>query len=136
MKAFGILATFLLLTFSGSAMSNNLDNFLYYYSAKVTSVYDGDTVDVSISLGFGLYLYDQKIRLYGINTPEVKGDERPQGLLARDWLRGRVLGKEIVLHSHKDKKGKYGRWLGTLLLDGQNINDELVSKGFAEYVEY
>ena len=50
-----------------------LNNF-YLYKAFVTDVYDGDTITVDIDLGFWTTLHKQKIRLYGINTPELKGE--------------------------------------------------------------
>ena len=57
-------------------------------------------------------LKKQKIRLLGINTPEVRGSEKSQGIISRDALRQRILGKVVIIKTSKDKKGKYGRWLG------------------------
>ena len=48
---------------------------MYEYRATVISVYDGDTITVDIDLGFGIVLRKQKLRLYGLNTPEVRGAE-------------------------------------------------------------
>lgn len=104
---------------------------MYTYSAKVTSVYDGDTITVDIDLGFRFTVRSLKIRLYGINTPEVKGPTHDAGVAARDALRERVLGKTIILHTLKDAQEKYGRWLGIVEIDGENINDWLVHNGFA-----
>ena len=61
-------------------------NDLYTYNARCTSVYDGDSITVDIDLGFNHWMLNQKIRLFGINTPEVRGAERPSGLIARDRL--------------------------------------------------
>lgn len=133
---FIILTLLFSFTFSSTVNSNNINNFLYYYTAKVTDVYDGDTVTVDISLGFDIVLSNQKIRLYGINAPELKGHERKKGIISRDWLKGKILNKEVVLYSHKDSKGKYGRWLGTIIFENKNMNDELVNKGLAEYASY
>ena len=47
----------------------------YIYNAFVTSVYDGDTITCNIDCGFGVILQKQKIRLYGLNTPEMRGDK-------------------------------------------------------------
>lgn len=112
-----------------------MDN-LYYYRARVTKVYDGDTITVDIDLGFHVGLTSETIRLYRINTPEVRGPEREQGLVSRDWLRERILDKEIILRTYRDKKGKYGRWLADVLIDEVCINDELVEKGLAIYHDY
>ena len=67
----------------------------FIYAAHVDKVYDGDTITCSIDLGFGIKMNKQKIRLFGINTPEVRGSEREQGLVSRDRLRERILDKDI-----------------------------------------
>jgi len=105
---------------------------LYEYSAKVVKVYDGDTITVDVDLGFGVWMHKQKIRLVGINTPEVRGEEREEGLKSRDWLREKILDKQITLRTAKDRKGKYGRWLGAVILHSTNINQEMISLGLAE----
>jgi micrococcal nuclease len=104
---------------------------MYRYLAKNFSVYDGDTVRCDIDLGFGVWLSNQTLRLYGINTPEVRGPERESGLLAKKWLSDRVLGKELTIVTHKDKKGKYGRWLATIYDERENLNLELIREGHA-----
>ena len=108
----------------------------YTYKAKIVSVYDGDTVTADIDLGFRVWIRDEKLRLSRINTPEVRGVQRPEGLISRDWLRDMILGKEVIIKTIKDKKGKYGRYIVEIYFDGQNINDLLVENGLAEYKEY
>lgn len=118
---------------------------MYEYMAKVLSVYDGDTIRVDIDLGFGVQMKNQSIRLLGIDTPEVRGDERPDGLVARDFVREMILDKIIMLRTFKDKKGKYGRWLAEVYYRKEDVvvaadqldsltcmNDELLSLGLAE----
>ena len=107
-------------------------NTHYTYNATCTSVYDGDTVTLDIDLGFNFIIARQKIRLLGINTPEVRGDEREQGLVVRDRVRDLILNKDVILESHRDKSGKYGRWLGTIYLDGVNVNQLLLDEGLAK----
>jgi micrococcal nuclease len=114
---------------------------LYVYKAEVTSVYDGDTITVDIDLGLHIWIKDEKIRLSRINAPEIRGSERPKGLLSRDFLREQILNKEITINTIKDRKGKYGRYLGEIWINGKNgkqinINDLMVEKGFAKYQEY
>jgi len=114
---------------------------LYQYKAFVTKVYDGDTITVEIDLGFKTLVKGEKIRLRRINAPEVRGDQREAGLKSRDYLRVIILNKEIILETIKDKKGKYGRYLGEVFhkqKDGEwlNINNKLVEEGFAEFKEY
>ena len=108
----------------------------YIYKAKIESIYDGDTMTCTIDCGFGVYLSKQKIRLFGIDTPEVRGDEKKDGIRIRDIVRKKLLGKEITLKTIKDKKGKYGRYLGIIYLnennDYININEWLVENHYAE----
>ena len=108
---------------------------LYTYNARCTQVYDGDSITVDIDLGFNHWMLNQKIRLFGINTPEVRGSERPSGLIARDRLRGLIEGRDIILASHRDRAGKYGRWLGTIYIDDININKLLLDEGLATIYE-
>ena len=113
---------------------------MYEYNANVTGVYDGDSITVDIDLGFGIWMKKQKIRLVGINTPELRGEERESGLAARDFLREQILNKSVILKTYKDSKGKYGRWLAEVwlpenLLDLSpplNINELLITEGHAE----
>jgi len=104
---------------------------MYHYKAHIKAVYDGDTVTAVVDLGF-LHYQEMKLRLFGIDTPELRGEEREEGLVVRDILRGLILDKEVEIHSYKDKQGKYGRYLATIFLDGQNINQWLVDEGHAE----
>ena len=114
---------------------------LYNYRANVVSVYDGDTCTVDIDLGLGVWVRGEKIRLYRINAPEIRGKEREKGLLSRDYLRKLIGGKSILLQTIKDKKGKYGRYLGEIWVEDEkgkwmNVNDEMVKRGMATYKEY
>lgn len=112
---------------------------LYTYRAHVLEVYDGDTITVDIDLGLETWIRGVKVRLFGIDTPEVRGPERPDGLISRDWLRERILGKVIIIRTHKDKRGKYGRWLGTLFsheAEQLSLNDQMVNLGLAEARTY
>lgn len=109
---------------------------MYQYRATVVSVYDADTVTVDVDLGFNIWVKGEKVRLARINAPEVRGKERPQGLVSRDWLRERLLNKDVIIETKKDKKGKFGRYIVEIHLDGVCINDQLVQEGLAEYKEY
>lgn len=108
---------------------------MYEYFAVVTNVYDGDTITVTIDLGFGVNLQKQKIRLQGINAPDIQSENKEIALLIRDWLRDKLLGKTITIKTAKDKKEKYGRYLAVVFLEDENIND-LLQKTFSEVVSY
>jgi micrococcal nuclease len=109
---------------------------LYYYKANVIKVYDGDTVTVDIDLGMGVWLHKKNIRLFGIDAPEMRGPEKEEGKKSRDWLREKILGKEIILKTVKDKTGKYGRIIGEIWFEHENINDLLVENGLAKTAVY
>lgn len=113
---------------------------MFEYKAIVTRVYDADTITVDIDLGFHIWARDEKIRLLGIDAPEVRGEERPEGLRSRDWLRGRILGKEIILKTQKagSGKGKYGRWLGDICLPGEavSLSRQMTDLGLAAPASY
>lgn len=91
---------------------------MYEYSCKIVRVVDGDTVDVDIDLGFGIIYANQRIRLYGIDTPESRTRdliEKKFGLYAKQFLKS-ALGKTCTLRTHKDKAGKFGRILGEFIV--------------------
>ncbi len=118
-----------------------MENILYHYKAKVVEVYDGDTCTVDIDLGLHTWIKGEKIRLVRINAPELKGDDRTKGLKSRDYLRSLILDKEIFIETIKDKKEKYGRYLGEIWLKGSenkfiNINDLMVENKYAVYKKY
>tara|TARA_B110000285_G_C15024025_1_gene563161 strand:- start:400 stop:753 length:354 start_codon:yes stop_codon:yes gene_type:complete len=109
---------------------------LYTYKiSKIHSVYDGDTVTVDIDLGLNVVIRKEKVRLYGIDTPELRGvapEIKAKGIVARDWLHDQLDGAdEVLVRTHKDKSGKYGRLLGELFADGVNLNETLVELGMA-----
>ena len=112
---------------------------LYWYNARIVSVYDGDTVTIDIDLGLGSWLMKQKVRLYGIDTPELRGKEREEGLKVRDLVRNWLpVGAEVLIKTHKDKSGKFGRWLAEIYPAGfeESLNEYLVKNGHAkEYLK-
>ncbi|MEN0088347.1 MAG: thermonuclease family protein [Pseudomonadota bacterium] len=103
----------------------------YAYKAVITQVYDGDTVTADVDLGFKTWRRDERLRLFGIDAPELRGAERPDGLKSRDALRQRLLNQQVTICTIKDKTGKYGRYLAEIFLDGENINDWLLASGYA-----
>ena len=109
---------------------------MYRYRAHVLRVYDGDTITVRVDLGFHTHRIE-RLRLARIDAWEVRGEERPAGLIARDWLRTQILGKDIEIQTNKDATGKYGRYIAEVYtLDGGCLNDSLVANGHARYQNY
>ena len=87
---------------------------MFEYNFKLVKVVDGDTVDIDIDLGFGVWLKDQRIRLMGIDTPESRtrdDEEKKFGLLAKEEVI-KYLANCKKFKSFKDEKGKFGRILG------------------------
>ena len=112
---------------------------MYEYRCKVVKIIDGDTVDVDIDLGFGVWLKKERIRMFGIDTPESRTrdlEEKKYGLAAKEFITG-MLDDEggIVLKTRKDKEGKYGRILGELWrttdFADKSINDYMIEKHHA-----
>ena len=89
---------------------------MYLYRATITSVYDGDTFTADVDIGFKVAVRGEKIRLARINAPEIRGANRKAGLASRDYLRDLILGREVLLKTIKDKRGKYGRYLGEIIV--------------------
>jgi micrococcal nuclease len=138
---------------------------MYEYDAKIIRVVDGDTVDALVTLqpqrliqmdntpglkwwDFGFYFYApnadayrlpftiQRFRLLAMDAPEVRGIERPEGLVATAALKELIEreesrpGGQIKIQS--EKQGKYGRYLGTLFTEfGLNLNEEMIRLGHA-----
>ncbi len=108
----------------------------YVYKAKVVKIYDGDTVTLDIKLGCFVTLEREKCRLMGIDTPEMRGEEKAKGKLARDFLRDMILGQEVIVQTFLDRTGKYGRLLVDIHHNGVFINEFLVTSGYAVAREY
>ena len=110
---------------------------MHEYNAIVRRVVDGDTMDVTLDLGFDI-LYNNRIRLYGINTPESRTrdlEEKKLGLAAKDRVKELCpVGSSVIIKTTKEGRGKYGRILGEIFVGEVNINQQLVAEGHA--VEY
>lgn len=110
---------------------------MYEYKCTVDRVVDGDTIDVILNLGFDI-MHKCRVRLYGIDTPECRTrdlDEKARGKLAAKFVQDSVdKGELIQIRTKlKDSKGKYGRVLGELIVDGTNINEVMIQKNYCVY---
>ena len=119
---------------------------MYEYKAKILRVVDGDSVDVDIDVGFGVWLRNERVRIMGIDTPESRTRDKQEkkfGLLAKERLKELLpKGKDSVLRTQIDKdgedaKGKFGRILGNFVYGhGHNgrftmVTDILIKEGHA-----
>jgi len=115
---------------------------MHEYKVNIVKVVDGDTVDVDIDLGFGMWLRNERVRVMGIDTPESRTSDKIEkifGLAAKSRLSS-LLGAEAILHTQvskkgEDMKGKFGRVLGNFTsINGEKCAAVLIREGHA--VEY
>ena len=107
---------------------------MYDYQCTIVRVVDGDTVDVDIDLGFDTWRRGERIRLYGVDTPECRtldAEEKAAGFLAKEFVEDALhVGGTYRLQTKE--KGKFGRYLGTIYLtDDTSINAALVTEHLA-----
>jgi len=109
---------------------------MYTYKAKITNIVDGDTVDLSIDLGFDIH-HQIRLRLNGIDTPEIRTrdlEEKILGLEVKDYVK-KLCEKHdynCVVKTIKDKKGKFGRYLVDIYFEDVSLTLLLVSEGYAK----
>ena len=109
---------------------------MYEYKATVKRIIDGDSVVLDIDLGFYIFMNETKIRLYGIDTPEMNSEDpllRLQAVLATRYLYDNMpVGSKVTINTVLDKREKYGRLLATIITeDGFNINEGLLNNKLA-----
>ena len=108
---------------------------LYSYRVKsITKVVDGDTFDCILDLGFDVLL-EARVRMLGIDTPESRtsdAEEKVYGLLSKEWLKHNIHGEQIIISTQVDnEKGKFGRILGIVFVDGKNLNEAMIEEHMA-----
>ena len=108
---------------------------MYEYHCKVTRVVDGDTVDIDIDLGFGVWLHKERVRVYGIDTPESRTrdkEEKKYGLAAKAFVKEFVKGSNIILRTKEyDAKGKFGRILGDIVVNRKSLSETMIQEHHA-----
>ena len=110
---------------------------MYEYNCKIVRVVDGDTVDVDIDLGFGIWIQKERIRLYAIDTPESRtrdSMEKIFGKMASAIVEKFLpLGSIQILQTVQDKAGKFGRVLGKFkIFDGKNDRETTLNEWMIE----
>ena len=93
---------------------------MHEYKCTIRRVVDGDTVDVDIDLGFGIWVRNERVRLYGIDTPESRTrdlEEKKCGIYAKQCVEAFMpVDSNQTLKTYKDKVGKFGRVLGEFVV--------------------
>lgn len=109
---------------------------MYNYKAKLIKIIEGDTVDAEIDLGFDIKIR-QRIKLYGIVTPDARSKditEQERAIEVKSKLL-ELLGKEFIVETVHNKRGKYGRTMGIIYVkyDDElvNVNNLLIELGLA-----
>ena len=108
---------------------------------KIDKVLDGDTIDVTIDLGFDLYK-KERVRIAGVDTPEKRTrnlEEKALGLDATDWLKDKLEGAisgddDLVIRTELvGGTGKYGRLLGWCYIGDSavSLNEQMIEEGYA-----
>ena len=105
---------------------------MYEYKAIITNVVDGDTFDMDIDLGFHIHIHE-RVRLLDIDTPEKFGEEKPLGLIVKQYAINKFLGKEVVIKSEKADVSadtdSFGRWLVRVDVNDKDVCDIYNSLG-------
>jgi len=107
------------------------------YDVVLLKCVDGDTVDVDIDLGFGVWLKDERVRIMGIDTPESRTSDKVEklfGTAAKNRLKELLEnGGKLITTENKhgeDMKGKFGRILGDFRApDGKLVTDIMIEEG-------
>jgi micrococcal nuclease len=100
---------------------------VYEYKIKLERIIDGDTIVAKIDLGFDIFLENQAVRLYGIDTPEVRTTdlvEKKYGKYAASFLEDLISNKSLTMRSID--YGKYGRIIGEIYADGVYVNQLMI----------
>lgn len=111
-------------------------DFLYHYKMTVIRVVDGDTIYGDVDLGFNIGNKKMEFRLAKINTPETKGATREAGLTAKKYVEDKIMNKQVIIVTKKDRKEKFGRYLAEVFYEDEtgnfiSLNLELVQKSLA-----
>lgn len=104
----------------------------YIYRAKVIKVIDGDTIDLMIDLGYHTFL-KKRIRLDGVDTPEIRGEERPEGLISKAAVEELIGGQDVKVKSIRERD-KYGRNIARIYFgpDDIDLTDYLLENNLGE----
>jgi micrococcal nuclease len=129
MLRLSLLSIFVLATFGPVEAADDKGPMepTYLYRAKVLKVFNGDTVDMDIDLGFYVQMKAQRIRLLGVDAPEPEGETQAAGEAAAAYLRDLIEGKTVIVRTihgedDPDRTESFGRWFGQIYLDGADIN--------------
>lgn len=106
---------------------------MYEYRCEIIKIIDGDTVDIDIDLGFGVWMKGERVRFMGLDTPESRTrdlTEKVFGLYAKDYVKKHIpVGSIQTLKTFKDETGKFGRILGDFIIDDTTLVTKMIDEG-------
>jgi micrococcal nuclease len=102
----------------------------YVYKAKVTHLVDGDTFDAIVDLGMNVHI-KARIRVLGINTPEIRGENKEEGFRSKFFVANMLerTDNEVILQSHS--QDSFHRWLCDVYIGDDNLAEKLLSEELA-----
>ena len=114
---------------------------MYTYKCTVVKIIDGDTIDVTLDLGFSL-TKKERVRIAGVDTPEKRTrdlEEKTLGIDATNWMKEKLTetikgDEELVIRTELvGGVGKYGRLLGWIYVgdDEFSLNEQMITEGYA-----
>lgn len=110
-------------------------DLVHWHRCIVTRVADGDTVRVDATLGLGVEMRHEPVRLLGIQAPELRGPERWAAAEARRYLSSMTLERPLLMHVPGGDRDVYGRWLAWLWIPDRDhllsVNRAMVDAGLA-----
>ena len=125
----------------GAMVPPNRKSCYNFRVTEINKVLDGDTIDVTIDLGFDLFK-KERVRIAGVDTPEKRTrnlEEKALGLDATEWLKGKLEGAingddDLIIRTELDGGvGKYGRLLGWSYIGDAivSLNEQMIDQGYA-----
>ena len=109
------------------------ESYANSFGAEYIRNYDGDTVTVNLNCGTDYFCRNRSIRIYGIDTPEIRTKDRCEkrkAILAKIFVSDKLSGATEII-AHDCLHGKYHREVCEIIYDGHNLGEELIANGLA-----
>ncbi|MDD3793066.1 MAG: thermonuclease family protein [Candidatus Bathyarchaeota archaeon] len=104
----------------------------YSYIGYVTEIINGDSFLASIDIGLDIILTNRRIKLNGVEAPQLIGDDADAGIVAKDVLKELIFNKKVLLKIYKNVTDEYGRYIADVFFNDVFVNEYMVTNGFAK----